>query len=93
MRLTARYLHSPPLTYISPSYVTGVLAKISDNIEIPVTGVATAAVKLGLLSPQEIPKEASPDIVNVPSKDGLPAGQFTLINNPGLLQLASLKAK
>ena len=66
MRLTIKYPHSPTLVHISPSYVTGVITKVSDNIEIPVTGIADAAVKLGLLSPQEIPKEASPDIVNVP---------------------------
>ena len=67
--------------------------KISDNIEIPVTGVAATAVKPGPLSPQDIPKEAPPDIANVPSKDGLPAGQFTLINKPGLLQLVGRERK
>ena len=85
--------HGPLLTLICCSYVSGVIAKISDNVEIPVTGVATAAVKLGLLGSENIPKEASPAVVNVPSKDGLSVGRFTLVNNPGLLQLAGLKAK
>jgi hypothetical protein len=66
---------------------------ISDNVEIPVTAVAAAAVKLGLLGPENIPKEASPVVVDVPPKDGPPAGKFTLVNNPGLLLLAGLKAK
>ena len=66
--------------------------KISDNVDIPVTGV-TATVKLGLLGSENIRKEASPAVVNVLSKDGLSAGRFTLVNNPGLLQLAGLKAK
>jgi len=93
VRLTTKYCHSPPLTHFSPSYITSVIAKISDNAEIPVTGVAAAAVRLGLLGSDKIPKEASPAVIDVPSKDGLPAGKFTLINNPGLLQLAGLKAK
>jgi len=75
------------------SYVTGIIAKISDNVEIPVTGVAAAAVKLGLLGSENISKDASPAVVDVPSRDGLPSGRFTLVNNPGLLQLAGLKAK
>ena len=83
---------SPTDPYFS-SYVTGIIAKISDNIEIPVTGVAAAAVKLGLLGSEKIPKEASPAVVNVPQKDiGLPVGKFTLVNDPGLLQFAGLKA-
>ena len=81
-----------PTDSYSPSYVTGFIAKISDNVEIPVTGVAAAAVKLGLLGSENVPKEASPFVVDVLPKDGLPAGKFTLINNPGLLQLAGLKA-
>jgi hypothetical protein len=91
--LAAQGFHGLLLTVISSSYVTGVIAKISDNIEIPVTGVATAAVKLGLLGSEDIPKDASPAVVDVPSKEGLPAGRFTLVNNRGLLQLAGLKAK
>jgi hypothetical protein len=81
------------LIYIPPSYVAGLIAKISDNIEIPVTGVATAVVKLGLLGTEKIPKEASPAVIDAPAKDGLPAAKFTLINNPGLLHLAGLKGK
>lgn len=85
--------HGPLLTVISSNYLTGVIAKISDNVEIAVTGVATAAVKLGLLGSEDIPKNASPGVVHVPLKDGLPAGRFTLVNNAGLLHLAGLKAK
>ena len=88
-----KYLHGAPLTHISPSYVFGAIGKISDQVEIPVAGVAAAAIKLGLLGSEKIPKEASPAVVNVPTKDGLPAGKFTLVNNAGLLQLARLKAK
>jgi len=50
-------------------------------------------IQPGLLGSENIPKEASPAVVDVPPKDGLPAGRFTLVNNPGLLQLAGLKAK
>jgi len=49
--------------------------------------------KLGLLDSENIPMEASPAVVDVPPKDGLPAGRFTLVNNPGLLQLAGFKGK
>ena len=49
-------------------------------------------VKLGLLGSEKVFK-ASPAVIDVPSKDGLPAVKFTLVNNPGLLRLSCLDAK
>ena len=64
--------------------MTGVIAKISDH--------GATAVKLWPRGSEKISKEAPPVVVDVPRKDGLPAGKFTLINNLGLLQLAGLRA-
>jgi len=71
---------------------TSVIAKILSATEIPITGLAAAVVKLELFGSERISK-ASPAVIDVPSKDGSPAGKFTLVNNPGLLRLAGLKAK
>jgi hypothetical protein len=54
--LAAQVSSWPQTDLVSPRYVTGALSKICDNAEIPTTGVAAAAVKLGLLGSENIPK-------------------------------------